>query len=30
MLIHNHKIPSVRLGRTIKIRPSDLEHYLEE
>jgi excisionase family DNA binding protein len=28
--IHNQEIPSVRLGRTIKIRRSDLEQYLEE
>jgi len=28
--IRNHKIPSVRLGRTIEIRRSDLKHYLEE
>jgi len=28
--IHNQEIPSVRLGRTIKIRRSDLERYLEE
>jgi excisionase family DNA binding protein len=27
--IHNQEIPSVRLGRTIKIRRSDLEQYLE-
>jgi excisionase family DNA binding protein len=28
--IHNQEIPSVRLGRTIKIRRSDLDQYLEE
>src|ERR687898_1792605 len=28
--IHNQEIPSVRLGRTIKIKRSDLEQYLEE
>ena len=28
--IHDQEIPSVRLGRTIKIRRSDLEQYLEE
>ena len=28
--IHNQEIPSVRLGRTIKIRRLDLEQYLEE
>ena len=28
--IHNQEIPSVRLGRTIKIRRSDLEQYLED
>src|SRR5215203_4801188 len=28
--IHEGEIPSVRLGRTIKIRRADLEHYLEE
>jgi excisionase family DNA binding protein len=28
--IHNQEIPSVRLGRIIKIRRSDLEQYLEE
>ena len=28
--IHDQEIPSVRLGRTIKIRRSDLEEYLEE
>src|ERR671911_605811 len=28
--IHNQEIPSVRLGRTIKIRRFDLEQYLEE
>jgi excisionase family DNA binding protein len=27
--IHDGEIPSVRLGRTIKIRRSDLEQYLE-
>ena len=27
--IHDQEIPSVRLGRTIKIRRSDLEQYLE-
>src|SRR5215203_6947684 len=28
--IHNQEIPSVRLGRTIKVKRSDLEQYLEE
>jgi len=28
--IHDGEIPSVRLGRTIKIRQSDLEQYLED
>jgi excisionase family DNA binding protein len=28
--IHDQEIPSVRLGRTIKIRRSDLEQYLDE
>jgi excisionase family DNA binding protein len=28
--IHEGEIPSVRLGRTIKIRRADLEHYLKE
>ena len=28
--IHEGVIPSVRLGRTIKIRRADLENYLEE
>ena len=28
--IHNQEIPSVRLGRIIKIRRSDLEQYLED
>jgi excisionase family DNA binding protein len=28
--IHNQEIPSVRLGRTIKIKRSDLDQYLEE
>jgi excisionase family DNA binding protein len=28
--IHNQEIPSLRLGRIIKIRRSDLEQYLEE
>ena len=28
--IHEGEIPSVRLGRTIKIRRADLENYLEE
>jgi excisionase family DNA binding protein len=28
--IHEGEIPSVRLGRTIKISRADLEHYLEE
>jgi excisionase family DNA binding protein len=28
--IHNQEIPSVRLGRSIKIKRSDLEQYLEE
>jgi excisionase family DNA binding protein len=28
--IHNQEIPSVRLGRTIKIKRSDLEQYLED
>ena len=28
--IHNGEIPSVRLGRAIKVRRSDLEQYLEE
>ena len=28
--IHDGEIPSVRLGRTIKIRRADLENYLEE
>jgi excisionase family DNA binding protein len=28
--IHNQEIPSVRLGRTIKIKRSDLGQYLEE
>jgi excisionase family DNA binding protein len=28
--IHNQELPSVRLGRTIKIRRSDLEQYLED
>jgi excisionase family DNA binding protein len=28
--IHNQEIPSVRLGRSIKITRSDLEQYLEE
>jgi excisionase family DNA binding protein len=28
--IHEGKIPSVKLGRTIKIRRSELEGYLEE
>ena len=28
--IHDQEIPSVRLGRTIKIKRSDLDHYLEE
>jgi excisionase family DNA binding protein len=28
--IHEGQIPSVRLGRTIKIRRADLENYLEE
>ena len=28
--IHDGEIPSVRLGRTIKVRQSDLEQYLEE
>ena len=28
--IHEGEIPSVRLGRTIKIRRDDLENYLEE
>jgi len=27
--IHNQELPSVRLGRTIKIKRSDLEQYLE-
>jgi excisionase family DNA binding protein len=28
--IHNQEIPSVRLGRIIKIKRSDLDQYLEE
>jgi excisionase family DNA binding protein len=28
--IHNQELPSVRLGRTIKIKRSDLEQYLED
>ena len=28
--IHNQEIPSVRLGRTIKVKRSDLEQYLAE
>ena len=28
--IHNQEIPSVRLGRTIKVKRSDLEQYLED
>src|SRR5215204_1091917 len=28
--IHDQEIPSVRLGRTIKIRRSDLEQFLDE
>ncbi len=28
--IHNQEIPSVRLGRSIKVKRSDLEQYLEE
>jgi excisionase family DNA binding protein len=28
--IHEGEIPSVKLGRTIKVRRSELEHYLEE
>ena len=28
--IHNRELPSVRLGRTIKIKRSDLEQYLED
>jgi excisionase family DNA binding protein len=28
--IHNQEIPSARLGRSIKIKRSDLEQYLEE
>jgi excisionase family DNA binding protein len=28
--IHEGEIPSVKLGRTIKIRRADLENYLEE
>jgi excisionase family DNA binding protein len=28
--VHEGEIPSVRLGRTIKIRRADLEKYLEE
>ena len=28
--IHEGEIPSVKLGRTIKVRRSELEHYLNE